>query len=308
MVPDALPFTTNAIHSGQLSEIEAPDLNVVSGVASMQGYGSIVDGTYASATGTHSPTGDRGAILDPRAVGDGTLDQLDTRLLFAPRDYFLVSAHSDPATPDPAAGERRLPAGGRATWYLGGDMVVKSIVIPDANAEADVEDGLRLGAVTPGGATLWAPGRSRVGAQLVSATFDHAVGAVALVTNATRLSASFGSPSVTTSDGAHYIADGQLEGVVVPPRWAFRGMDGSFAAFTDQLARPALTLRGPAGASLQATAGPTLVPSQASVSSLHGIEVIRSEAAIPGWIATWNPDTGPTVMLPVRDASAWCRQ
>ena len=64
--------------------IDAPDMNVVDGIASVQGYGSIVDGSYTSATGSHSAAGNQGDILDPRAVADGTLDEFDTTVLFAP--------------------------------------------------------------------------------------------------------------------------------------------------------------------------------------------------------------------------------
>ena len=98
-------YDPDGIDAAQLSVIEAPDMNVVDSIASVQGYGSIVDGTYASATGTHSPTGERGDILDPRALGDGTLDEFDTTALFVPRDYLSVSPKADPAQPDPAAGE-----------------------------------------------------------------------------------------------------------------------------------------------------------------------------------------------------------
>ena len=123
---------------------------------------------------------------------------------------------------------------------------------------------------------------------------------VALVAEAGRTRTGLGSPSLTSEDGTHYVADGQLEAAVVPPRWVYRAQDGSFAVFADRVARPALTLHGSPGASVHATAGPTFAPSAAAVSSPHGVEVIRSEAMIPGWSATWHPDTGPAVTLPIR--------
>ena len=295
-------YDPNAIDANELNEIEAPDLNVVDGVASVEGYGSIVDGTYASATGTHSPAGDRGDILDPRAVGDGTLDQLDTTALFAPRDYFLVSTHSDPAPPDPAAGVRRLAVGARATWYLGGTTALAAIVVPDANAKADLKNGLRFGLVSPGGVTYWAPKPILESALSLGVAFAHPVEAVALVTSATRLRTSIGSPLVTTADRTHYVADGQLEGAVVPPRWSFQGVDGSFAVFADEFARPALTILGSPRAWVRAIAGPTFAPSAAFVYSPGGAVLIRSEAAIPGWSAIWRPKVGPAVSLSVRRA------
>ena len=288
-------YDPNEIDSDKLGVIEEPDLNAVNSVASVQGYGSIVDGTYASATGSHGVD-----ILDPRAVGDGTLDQLDTMVLLAPRDYFLVSAKSDPAAPDPASGKRQLAPGGHATWYFGEYLLVTSIVVPDANATGDVKDGLSLGVVTPSGTTLWAPAATLDGPHLLTVAFGLPVAAVAFVAKAGRTRTSLGSPSVTSADGTSYVTDGQLEAVVVPPHWAFRGMDGSFAVFANRFALPALSLRGSPGASVRAMAGPAFAPTVAAVSSPHGVEVIRSEAAIPGWTATWQPAVGRLLALPVR--------
>ena len=291
-------YDPDGIASDELSEIEAPDTNVVDSLASVQGYGSIVDAGYADATGTHSPTGERGDVLDPSAVEDGTLDELDTTALFAPRDYFLVSSKADPATAAPAEGERRLAPGGRATWYLGADMTVASILVPDAQATLDASS-LRFALTSTSGATSWAAAIKTDGAHLLRVVFDRPVTAVALVAVAAGHGAALGSPSLAGPTGT-YVADGQLEGAVLPPHWTFRGLDGSFAVFANSDAVAALTVRGPSGASVHAESGPAFAPTAAAVSSPEGTEVIRSEAAIPGWSATWNPDVGPTVTLPVR--------
>jgi hypothetical protein len=283
-----------------LNVIGAPDRNVTQGVASVQGYSSIVDGTYASATGSHEPTGLGQDVLDPGAVGNGTLDQLDITVLFSPRDYFIVSPAVDAATPDPAAGERRLAPDGRATWYLGEDLAVSAIVVPDADASEDLANGLRFGLVTSKGDTLWAPRTTLDGGRFLRVTLDHPQGAVAVVAEAGSTRADLGSPSITSADGTHYVADGQLQAAVVPPRWALRGLDGSFAVFADRFARPALTLKGSRQASVRATTGPVFAPSAAAVSSAEGVEVIRAEAAIPGWTATWHPHAGPPVTLTVK--------
>jgi len=288
-------YDPNLLNGKGLYVIGAPDLNVVGGVPSVQGYGSIVDGSYASRTGSHLPTGLGQDILSPAAVGDGTLDQLETTVLFAPRDYFLV-AESDAATPAPAAGERQVAPSGRATWYLGADLDVASFVVPDANVTSDARSGLRFGVVTPRGNTLWAPGVTLEGAHF-SVAFSRPMAAIALVAQAGQARIGLGSPSITSGDGAKYVADGQLEAAVVPPRWAYRRQAGTFAVFADRLADSALSLRGSPGATVRAIAGPAFAPSAAEVSSPHGVEVVRSEAAIPGWTATWHPDSGPALTL-----------
>lgn len=290
-----------------LNTIGAPDLNVPASEPSIQGYGSIVDGTYASATGTHVATGLGQNILDPEAVGDGTLDQLDTTALFAPRDYFLVTTVHEVATPDPSAGRRDLTPSTTATWYFGENLLVTSIVVPDRSAAADVERGIRFGLVSSGGSTTWAPPPTSDGGNSLLVRFPAPEAGVALVARGGHVHTTLDAPSITSEDGTVFVADGQLESAVVPPRWTFRGIDGSFAVFGDRFAQSPLMLRplgrgsvGVAAASVRATQGPVFAPSSAEVSSTHGVEVIRSEAAIPGWSATWKPLRGPVLALSVR--------
>lgn len=302
-----------------LDTIGAPDLNVPASVPSIQGYSSIVDGTYASGTGAHQSTGLGQNILDPEAVANGTLDQLDTTVLFAPRDYFLVTSVHEVATPDPAAGRRDIGPSATATWYFGENLIVTDISMSDTSADADIRSGIRVGLVSSDGETTWAAPQASTGGTSIRLDLSQPEPAVALVVQAGPLRTAVGPPAITSEDGSHFVADGQLEGAVVPPRWTFHGIDGSFAVFDDRFARPPLTLlpagtatsqstattapaaRGSvASASVRATQGPVFAPSSAEVSSNHGVEVIRAVAAIPGWKATWTPRSGPSVSLPVR--------
>jgi hypothetical protein len=57
-----------------------------------------------------------------------------------------------------------------------------------------------------------------------------------------------------------------------------------------------------AGASISSVTGPADDPVTATVSSRHGIRLVRSVAAIPGWSATWNPRSGPAVPLVIHRA------
>src|SRR5262249_30979469 len=71
-------YDPDQIAAHELPVLGAPDLNAVSGTPSVQGYTSLVDGFYAAATGAHQAMGEGQDVLAPRAVGDGTLDQLNT--------------------------------------------------------------------------------------------------------------------------------------------------------------------------------------------------------------------------------------
>ena len=100
-------YDPDLLDPGELPALGQPDLNGVGADAmpSIQGYTSIVDGRYASATGTHGATGEGDATLAPQAIEDGTLDQLDTSVLLTLPAYLITQAGAG----GPGAG-RRAPA------------------------------------------------------------------------------------------------------------------------------------------------------------------------------------------------------
>ena len=100
-------YDPDQLDARDLSRLGAPDLNVISGTPSVQGYTSLVSGFYASATGSHRATGDGQDVLDPRAVRDGVLDQLDTSVLLTVPAYLATGPPVDPRRPP----GRRVPAG-----------------------------------------------------------------------------------------------------------------------------------------------------------------------------------------------------
>jgi hypothetical protein len=120
--------------------------------------------------------------------------------------------------------------------------------------------------------------------------------------------------------GQAVVANGQLQDALVTPRWQLAGFDGGFAVFRDTFAAAPLTVQplpGHAGryantysssaltASLQYTTSVasdtgTAAVSSATVSSVHGIRLVRATAYIPGWSATWQPRNGQPVTLSVQ--------
>jgi hypothetical protein len=173
-------YDPGLLDTAELSVLEPPDLNSINATASVQGYTSLVDGRYAAATGSHLATGNGQNVLSQGAVGDVTLDTLDTTILLT------------------------LPG------YAAGD----------------------------------------------------------------------------------------LRDALVPPHWVLDGYDGSFAIYRNTRAHGPLTLSalpGTAlsGASVRPVAGPASGPTRAAITSVAGVRVVRSVAAIPGWTATWQPLAGP---------------
>ncbi len=297
-------YDPDLFDGGELAELGVPDSNVLSETPSIEGYSSLVDGTYAQGTGSHQALGEGQNVLAPEAIADGTLDQLDTTVLLTLPAYLVTSSSGPPSSTDGATGRRELTAHQTATWYLGTGLVVRSVSL-SVNSAAD-EHGIRVGLVEASGSTVWEPPRLLPGDGVeVSLTRPQDIVALRVTAGATRID--LGAPDIQTAAGESYRADGQLQDALVPPRWTFRGVDGKFAVFADSMARPPLILRAPphepAAPSIRATSGPETAPTRASVSSPRGVTVIRDVADIPGWTATWQPwGSGGAVALPVRRA------
>jgi hypothetical protein len=299
-------YDPDQLAAGQLARLGAPDLNILSGTPSVQGYSSLADGRYAAATGSHGATGEGQDVLAPAAVGNGTLDQLNTSVLLTVPEYLVTGAGASPAAGPPGTGQREVAAGARATWYLGTPVAVARLAVPDAAARQDAAAGIRLGLLTPGGATRWLPATA-AGTSLVAVS-SRPVTAVAVIARAGTGTARLGPPSVTEAGGRVLVADGQLQDALRPARWSYAGQDGSFAVFADRLAAGSLRVapipgQSAAGASVRRLAGPAASPTAAAVTSPRGVRVIRSVAATAGWTATWQPaGRAPAVALPVRRA------
>ncbi len=297
-------YDPNEIDARQLPIIGSPDLNSISATPSIQGYSSIVDGSYASATGSHQAMGEGQDVLSPKAVGSGVLDQLDTSLLLTVPAYLITASGGSAAPPGPpGTGRRDVAAHHQTTWYLGTSLDVSELDVPDADARLGAAAGTRIGLMTPNGSALWFPAKA-AGASLLTVNLPHPVTSIAVIGRAGGEPSVLGAPSVAEPGGSVFVADGQLQDALTPPQWGLAGHDGSFAVFVDRSARSVLSLealpgRSTSGASVRRVSGSAAEPDAAAVRSPHGVRVVRSMAAIPGWSATWHPRAGQPVPLVV---------
>ena len=297
-------YDPGLLDAGQLPLIAAPDLNVLDAIPSVQGYSSIVNGAYATKTGSHSAEGDGQDVLSPQAIGDGVLGQLNTTALLTLPQY-LVTTATEPAGRTPSQpGRRQIAAGQRATWYLGSARQVSAVTLPDPGAPPDAAAGFQIGLQTVGGATRWLPARAATPHSL-TARPGRPVTAVAVLARSTRRAAELGPPTVTLGSGSAEVADGVLQAALTAPQWTFARFDGAFAVFADHQASGALRVTGlhggaAPGASVASLGGPPSAPSAARVRSPDGVRLTRSVAAIPGWTATWQPAGGQAESLQIR--------
>ncbi len=307
-------YDPGLLDPSQLTTLGVPDANAVDGTWSVQGYGSIVGGHYAAATGVHDVSGRGQDVFSPSAAVDGAFDSLSTSAVLTPSQYLVTPARRATGTVS-APGTRRLSAAAASTWFLGAPLPVRSArveirVAPGAAAAA--ASRLRVGALSPGGAVDWATSLHHhiVGASGVAGTrtllsaWDAAwrspVVAVGLAVGLAvdphaRVTAS--PPVIESTDGRPLALDGELQNALVAPHWRYGEQDGAFTVFVDQRARAPLSLRAVPGRSLRGAAvdrlsGPSLEPLSALVTSPHGVEVVRAVAAAPGWTASWAPSGG----------------
>jgi hypothetical protein len=292
--------------AAELPVLGSPDLNVISSVPSVQGYSSIVNGVYAAATGSHSAMGNGQDVLSPRAIGNGVLAQLNTSVLLTLPAYLVTPAGQPQATSAPQTGHRHVAAGQRATWYLGEELAVSAVTVPDTAALPGAAGGTQLGLVLPSGAVRWFRTQA-VTPGSISIHLGRPVTGVGVVARAGKSAAQLGPPTVAEQSGAKVVADGALANSLTTPAWGVAGFDHSFAIFTDRAAAGALSVAGLSGgaapgASVRALAGPADAPSSVAVSSPTGFRLTRSVAAIPGWSATWHPSAGPSTQLAVQSS------
>jgi hypothetical protein len=306
-------YDPNGYAQDALRKLSTPDLNVLDDTFSVQGYSAIVYGPYAEATGSHAAEGKGMNALAPSAVATGLLDQLDATTLVTPTNYLIRHTTAEAAASPPpvdrdtaAAGTRVLVTGGEATWDFGETLDVSTVSIPwvAAGGQTTGTASWRVGLEEPGGRTAWQDAIVTVS----SGDFDFRLPAPSPAVGV-RLESSgagtAGAADIETTQGAHFVTDSPLGDALVS-QWTFDGDKGNLAYFTNRRAVAPLTLRALGGASLgsatvTAQAGPAQEPTEASVDSPHGAEVVRSVAMIPGWTATWTPSTGgPSVSLAVR--------
>jgi len=300
-----------------LNQVGAPDSNVVSGLASAQGYGSLTWSLYASATGTHTQDD-----LHPVALTTGVFDSLNVRvLLTVPDELSVARTHAErfqPATSTlpglaaptiagvgPVPSPIDLRAGQSARRWFGRELVPRTVTLelsgPRLGERALAELGRDLRLVPATGADE-PPRTARVaidrpGSQEVVVSFGASPASVGLVTrNRLGIPVRIASVVVTTRSGTSYGLDGPLSAYLTAPHWVAAGTIGPFMVFSNQRARGSFSLAGRTsdargGLQVRVVSSSPWTPAETvAVTSAAPATIVRSVADIPGWSAIGNHD------------------
>lgn len=323
------PLQSNPTSDPQfLRRLGVPDINILHRSPSVQGYGSIVDGTYAAATASHTYED-----LNVNRLASETFNSLDLSVLVTPPLYLYTVLPN--AAPVPVGG-------GAGVTFFGGRVAGPTVPqIPlDASGPWAVRPRtnqlfqlgpqrqiIRVQLVLEPGTP--APSRVRVAfasaAGTVTARRTLAVHAgqarlvlrapldasVLRIENLAQRTMTLEALVVTTRHPAmRLLLDGHLQGLMPSPHWQYLSQIGPFLAFRNTATRGLGWLQRPgqhtpnvfdrAPGSVHTTLASVLTPETMIVHTPKPALLVRSVSYAPGWTARLVPlGGGPTRVLTV---------
>lgn len=303
-----------------LSDVGEPDLNIVRGARSVQGYGSIVSGAYQDATSTHDFED-----LNPAVLGNGLANVLDLRVLLTLPAYLEegIPPHSAvpvaggppvtasglpgpatdaPAPPRLASGPWTVPASGEQQWLLPSVSSVLRVAVVLGARAGRRPASLEVGFARPGHAPVLSTVpviNGQVHLRLAAPQRAESV----VVRNRSDRAVTIGAVvAVTHSPGARLLLDGSLQGALASPQWSYAGRLGPFTAFVNRDAaglawlQPTMSRRPDvhhrAAGRVRTVADASGGARQMLVTLTRPALLVRSVAYQPGWTAEFAPPGG----------------
>ncbi len=287
----AIVGVPNTVLTSYLSE---PDINGLTGLDSVQGYGSIVSLGYDDRTGTHFQD-----TMDPCALARGVFVALRLHTLFLGSSELVQRVVPNAPNPPPPQCSGRLPAEGTASLrnlYFGRDLSVSSVRIV---LERPTGHPLVVGVVSSSGATSF-PAERVTGAgrdRLVTFATPERVAGIAVRGDARSVS---DASSVTTTAGVRYVLDGPFQQAVGQSRWHLTELWHRYGRFRTNDMAPPVQVVGAPGATTHRVSSTQWGTETDVVDTPRPATVIRSEAYLAGWRVRATPLAGgPTRTLAV---------
>ncbi|MEI7859863.1 MAG: hypothetical protein WCI26_08510 [Acidimicrobiales bacterium] len=297
--------------SPALGTLGQTDLNVFTGLPSVQGYGSIVSNRYDDATGSHLL-----GTLSPCSLADGAFVplRLHTVVTSWPELAPQVGVPTNLSTTLTDCTVRsKTPPSDRKAWYFGQVLDVATVhVVPDTRpltggSESGVDvatfgNAVRVGTVSQSGAISWRPySLSEAKDGSIDIRLNRSTAAVGLVVEIPRRALS-NETSVRTVDGRKFAMNGIYQDALGRPAWHYAGMWSDLTLFRTSLVVPDVYVAsGPKSARATSVSRSDDGTAVVRVTTSQRALVVRSEAALPGWSVTAMPiGGGPSQTLSVR--------
>ncbi len=275
---------------GTFQQLGLPNLNVFTGLAGVQGYGSLVDSNYGAITGTHPL-----ASLDACQLAKGTFAQL--RLSTLVLSASALSSSEPVYNPFHYCGTPPLQKTSR--WYFGQLHHVSTVLI-SGTVRGVVSHSVMSVRFVDGrdhrvGAVVHVDGAQRV---QVTAPKDRWIAGV-IVSSSTGVR--IGRLEIRTTDAgrATYDVTSPFEPALSNGQWRLRTTTANYAVFDARSVLPAQWLEGAASSSAithvkSASWGDQWI----TVRSTRPVTLVRSVAWLAGWRAdATNANSSRTVSL-----------
>jgi hypothetical protein len=285
---------TGGDHTGHYRYIGEPNMNVFTGISSVQGYGALISTIYDDVTGTHPQ-----AMVNACHLADGTFTQLRLGSIAIASANLMESTALSPTPPALCVNLKRETIASR---YFGRVVRVHEIILTGDKAEALSTGALQI--------------------QLLNAT-GHLVGHVYSAAEESNDKAVFNFPHSALAAGfdvrsptgvkvmsavlvpygslPSYQLETDFQLAMASSAWRLTSTQEQFSVFKATKVLPEAWLTSPASYGRVTTIrnaswGDTWV----SVKLKQSSTLERSEAYLPGWRATaLNSVTGETEQLPI---------
>ncbi|MCU1363834.1 MAG: hypothetical protein JWM55_1662 [Acidimicrobiaceae bacterium] len=285
---------TGGQHTGDYRFIGEPNMNVFTGISSVQGYGALISTIYDDVTGTHPQ-----AMVNACHLADGTFNQLRLGSIAIASSELMVNPELSPVVPGLCVNVKREKLTRR---YFGRVVRVHQIIVSGERDSALSTGVLRLQLLNAAGHLV---GRDYAATEESNDqavfTFSHsALGAGFVVTSPTGVEI---KSAVLTPYGSlsGYQLNTNFQLAISSSAWRLSSTQEQFSVFKATTVLPEAWLTSPTSNGRvtgikNASWGDTWV----SVTLIRSSTVERSEAYLPGWRATaLNKVTGASVQLPV---------
>jgi hypothetical protein len=282
------------VHTGDYRFIGEPNMNVFTGISSVQGYGALISTIYDDVTGTHPQ-----AMVNACHLADGTFTQLRLGSIAIATQNLMVNTELSRNVPASCVNIKRSPETER---YFGRVVRVKEIVLTGVAGEILSGSPLSLQLLNGQGKVV---GKAHVVTPLqgTTATFSFPYSALAAGFTVTSPTGVKIGDTVMTPYGSlpSYQLDSDFQLAMASSAWRLSSTQEQFSVFKAAKVLPEAWLTSPASNGhvttiRNASWGDTWV----SVALKRSSTLERSEAYLPGWRATaLNNVTGKTTELKV---------
>jgi hypothetical protein len=281
-------------HTNAYDALGVPNMNVFTGLASVQGYGSLESTHYDDATGTHPQ-----AAVNPCHLANGTFIQL--RLATIAVASSLLGNQSTVVVP-PRPNCKLAKATTRADRYFGQVLDVRTIKVHGRGGRSIAKGPVTLHLLGAKGA-VFSPIAVERGANVMTFRVPaDAPGAAGFELDA-NTSVRIASATVTTSGPlkAKFRFNSPFQEALDSSQWRLVNTIGTFSVFKAKVVKPADWLRLPAAGAITHVRTATWGDAWVSVHATAPVTLIRSTSYLPGWRATaLNVRTGKNTSLSVQ--------